>query len=135
MNAGTLLIRADANAAIGTGHIMRCLALAQGWQDAGGVVVVAAAELPVAIEQRLTAEEITIVKLRSDALTGSDAPELTGVARERKAPWVILDGERFGSDYITTLKQHNLKILWVDDFGSERAHDADLRGQRSGWLD
>ena len=105
---------------------MRCLALAQGWQDAGGAVVVAAAELPAAIEKRLTAEEITIVKLRSNALTGSDAPELAGVARERKARWVVLDGERFGSDYITTLKQHNLEILWVDDFGSERAHDADL---------
>ena len=36
MSVSTLLIRADASVAIGTGHVMRCLALVQAWQDAGG---------------------------------------------------------------------------------------------------
>ena len=35
---GTLLIRADANSAMGTGHVMRCIALGQAWQDIGGAV-------------------------------------------------------------------------------------------------
>ena len=31
-----MLIRADSSAKMGTGHIMRCFALAQGWQSKGG---------------------------------------------------------------------------------------------------
>src|SRR5258706_213935 len=126
MTHGTLLIRADANAAIGAGHVMRCMALAQGWQDGGGTAVLAAAELPVAIEKRLVADEIEVVRLRSDPASGHDATELADLARQRTARWVVVDGERFGPDYFATLKKHALQILWLDDFGSVRAHDVNL---------
>ena len=33
-----LIIRADADSRIGTGHIMRCMALAQEWKNQGGEV-------------------------------------------------------------------------------------------------
>ena len=33
-----LVIRADANGSVGTGHLMRCLALGQVWRDHGGQV-------------------------------------------------------------------------------------------------
>ena len=39
MIRGNLLVRADADARMGTGHLMRCLALAQAWQADGGQVI------------------------------------------------------------------------------------------------
>jgi UDP-2,4-diacetamido-2,4,6-trideoxy-beta-L-altropyranose hydrolase len=126
MNPGTLLIRADANAAIGTGHVMRCLALAQGWQDAGGTAVLAVAELPEALEKRLTAEQVEVVRLQAVPGTEWDATELAGLAVTRKANWVAVDGERFDPQYFETLKNSRCKTLWLDDFGSATVHACDL---------
>jgi hypothetical protein len=51
-----LLFRGDANATIGTGHVMRCLAMAQAWKRAGGEAVFAIGESPEALINRLIGE-------------------------------------------------------------------------------
>ena len=45
----TLFIRADASVSIGTGHIMRMIALGQAWQAQGGEVHFLCAEITPAL--------------------------------------------------------------------------------------
>jgi UDP-2,4-diacetamido-2,4,6-trideoxy-beta-L-altropyranose hydrolase len=125
MNPGTLLLRTDASVEIGTGHVMRCLALAQAWQDAGGKVVFAIAEWTPAVLERLEREKIQITRFQAGSLV-SDASQVIALAAEHSASWVVVDGYQFDGDYQRTLKGAGLKVLFVDDLGRLNHYSADL---------
>lgn len=126
MKQGTLLIRADANVAIGTGHVMRCLALAEAWQDAGGQVVLATAEMPSALESRLTASGISVFHVEAVPSSGEDAGATASCAQRVRAAWLVVDGDRFGSDYLASLRHGSSRVLLIDDFAGRNAFPADL---------
>jgi spore coat polysaccharide biosynthesis predicted glycosyltransferase SpsG len=65
----TLLIRADASVSIGTGHIMRMIALGQAWQAQGGEVHFLCAEITSALEERLASEGFQLSRI--SAVLGS----------------------------------------------------------------
>jgi len=117
---GTLLIRADAGAEIGAGHVMRCLALGQGWQERGGRAVLLMAQSTPAIRQRLSREGCELVSL--DAMVGSaaDAEKTLEAARQCGCEWLILDGYRFDSKYESSVYGHGFGVLCVDDLGDRR---------------
>ena len=126
----TLLIRADASLSIGTGHIMRMIALGQAWQAQGGEVHFLCAEITPALEQRLASEGFHL--LRIDATLGSqeDLSETMHLIAEtlhadRQNARVVLDGYHFGSDYQLGIKAAGFKLLVVDDYGHADFYHAD----------
>jgi UDP-2,4-diacetamido-2,4,6-trideoxy-beta-L-altropyranose hydrolase len=126
MLAGTLIIRADASIAIATGHVMRCLALAEAWQDAGGNVIFAMAESTPAIDARLLLEGMEIVQLNAVPNSIEDACTVSALASDRQATWVVADGYRFDSQYQRNLKNAGLKLLFIDDLGQCKHYSADI---------
>lgn len=122
---GTLLIRADASREMGTGHVMRCLALAQAWQDKGGNAIFAMAETIPAIRTRLARESFEQAHISAKSGSMGDADLLSEVSSTSNAQWIVVDGHSFGSDYVARLKCHGKKLLVIDDFGTSEHYVAD----------
>lgn len=105
---------------------MRCLALAQAWQDSGGQAVFAMAETTPAVRTRLQSEGLEIVPIQRSADAVAETSQLALVARERSAEWVVVDGYQFNAAYQRELKMAGLKVLFVDDNGRAAPYSADL---------
>jgi UDP-2,4-diacetamido-2,4,6-trideoxy-beta-L-altropyranose hydrolase len=126
MPPSTLMLRADASVAMGTGHLMRCLALAQAWQEEGGECIFALAESTAGTEERIRKEKFEVVTLVAPPGSPQDAARLVELAVARHAGWVVLDGYNFKVEYQRRLKSAGVKLLVVDDTGHAGAYAADL---------
>jgi len=126
LDNGVLLVRVDSGINMGSGHVMRCLALAQAWQDGGGdAVFVLATESPNA-EARLTAEGFEVVYINAKPGSAEDARLTTKLAHKYGASWVVVDGYHFGGDYQKIIKEAGLNLLFIDDYGHAGYYPADI---------
>ena len=96
---GTLVIRADAGRVTGSGHLMRCLALAQVWRERGGKAVFLASPLTEGVERRMADEGFTVEKLPVAVGSAEDARWTRAQAVRRDAAWIVLDGYAFDTEY------------------------------------
>jgi UDP-2,4-diacetamido-2,4,6-trideoxy-beta-L-altropyranose hydrolase len=122
----SLLLRVDASQEIGVGHAMRCLALAQAWQDAGGEIIFVSAEMPETLGTRLEREQCRVMRISSTVGSSADAGETGRLAWETGADWVVVDGARFGPEYIESLRDEELKVLLIDDGGRLARYAAEI---------
>lgn len=113
-----LLVRADASVESGTGHVLRCLALAQAWQDAGGRAIFALAETTPAVTRRLQRENVEVLTISAAPGSTEDAGQLKQHARASRADWVVVDGYRFAAEYQREVKSGGFSTLLLDDAGT-----------------
>jgi UDP-2,4-diacetamido-2,4,6-trideoxy-beta-L-altropyranose hydrolase len=109
-----LFIRADADPAIGTGHVMRCLALGQAWRDSGGDVVFSTACEQPELLARLRSEGFLIQSPNAMKDSGEDGC------------WLVLDGYQFEAEDQRCARHGGRRVLAIDDMARLPHYYADV---------
>jgi len=119
--AATLLVRADAGTRMGTGHVMRCLALADAWQAAGRRTLFAT-HCPTEFREWIRssgAEPVSLERPHPDPADLHATLALLSEARSEAAdagpPWVVLDGYHFDETYQRSIRDAGSRLLVIDD--------------------
>ena len=105
---------------------MRCYALAEAWQDAGGTAAFISGEMPPRVQLRLSARDIALLSI--DAIPGSEADATATIAQAEQlnADWIAVDGDRFGSDFLHSLRASRFHVLLLDDFAERESFPTDI---------
>ena len=123
---GCLMIRADAGPVMGTGHVLRGLALAAAWQARGGDVVLISHDLPAALERRVREAGIAV----HDPGARHPAPGDLAGTRNLASIWgagaLVLDGYHLDTDYQRGVALVGCPVLVLDDHNHLTAYHADL---------
>lgn len=110
---------------MGTGHVMRMIALAQKWQAKGADVCFLCSQCPTALLQRLHENGFSYEKVL--ALPGSEEDLTQTLSLASSTPChVVLDGYHFSSDYQAALRKVSQTLLVVDDYGHLDRYECDL---------
>ncbi len=94
---------------------MRCLALAQAWQDHGGKALFVMSQSTPSVSARLTSESCAIATSPAPAGSAADAIYAAELAAGYADSWVVIDGYHFDAEYQEIIKKANLRLLAVDD--------------------
>jgi len=111
------LFRTDAIPAIGTGHAMRCLALAQALAVHGVSSRFLMTGVPPLLARRISGEGFPIERHDYVLASDADATATVMVARRMGARWIVLDGYSFTDAYLDILRGSDISIAMIDDLG------------------
>ena len=123
-----LVVRADADGRIGSGHVMRSLALAQEWQRQGGEVIFLGRIGDSLLRQRLEAEGCRVETLPASHPDPRDQPaSLAWLGEQAGQPgWLVADGYHFDGPYHQALRASGWSLLVIDDYAHLPVYHADI---------
>jgi UDP-2,4-diacetamido-2,4,6-trideoxy-beta-L-altropyranose hydrolase len=123
---GLLVIRADAGATIGTGHVLRGLALAAAWQARGGGVLLVSHGLPAVLQRRVREANVDIVDPGARHPATGDLAATVRCARRRGAAALVLDGYFLDPGYQRGAGAAGCPVVVLDDHSHQPSYEADI---------
>ncbi len=110
------LIRCDASEKIGTGHVMRCLALAQAFKRLDFEVTFLSYDLSKSLISLIENSGFQL-ELISEGMPGDgfDLNQTQNLAKKISAKIIVLDGYHFGYQYQLNLDSYSKKTILIDD--------------------
>lgn len=134
-HAMKLLVRADGGPTIGTGHVMRMLALGQAWKRLGGSVKFVCGQLPNSLIKRIKSESFAFVQTDHDQCDVGDAENLAAIALHENPDWIVLDGYGFDDSYQARLIRSGTRLMVIDDYGHASHEHADFVVNQNAYSD
>lgn len=112
-----VLIRADAGGILGSGHVMRMVALGQALQRRNIAVTIASIQCPPSISRHIKKAGFNFEILEAAPLGGhKDSRMTTRLARRLTCRWIILDGYHFGYEFQKFVHEAGYRTAVMDDF-------------------
>jgi UDP-2,4-diacetamido-2,4,6-trideoxy-beta-L-altropyranose hydrolase len=127
-----VLFRTDSSVNIGSGHLMRCLTLADQLRSQGAEIIFVCRDLPGAMFEVVQNRGYRTAKLPFAELENipqhGDAEETIKVIQEQfpdGADWLVVDHYGLDASWESELRPFTQKIMVIDDL-ADRQHDCDL---------
>ena len=121
-----VMFRCDASAEIGSGHVVRCLTLADGLARRGALVSFVCRPQPGDLVSFIERSGYRVQRLDSDRPDwASDAAETARLAREQAVDWLVVDHYLLDARFEERFQLAGVKVLAIDDL-ADRPHACDL---------
>lgn len=114
---GTVVFRADASTMIGTGHVMRCLALARELGRRSARCVYLTREMPPAISETVAANGCEILELDPGVPDGEATAAAIAV---RQPDWVVVDHYGLDAEWRADAVPPDIPVLAIDDLADRK---------------
>ena len=122
----SLLVRADADAQMGAGHVMRCLALAQAVQAEGDRAIFLSYCGTEALRRRVEDAGIALIPVDRPHPDSEDLARTLAKLGEVQPGWLVLDGYNFDSGYQQAIRRAGHRLLVIDDVAHWPEYHADI---------